>query len=156
MGIVHTCREGEKSCVSKILNQIYLIFISFSPYNLTCCLTHSLISSTFCQTWRFWYLKLSHMQRSLCVSGMHKICVLWEKSVKNRLGNQKSWLPHFMFYKTTSNINIVFSNCLQTRYTIAIFSPWMICGCKSDHICQFNQIYFSPKILGQAPSRGYL
>ncbi len=29
-------------------------------------------------------------------------------------------------YKTISNINIVFSNCLQTRYIFATFSPWMI------------------------------
>ena len=44
-------------------------------------------------------------------------------------------------YKTISNINIVFPDCLQMRYIFEIlFSPRMM---KSDYVCQFKENSFS-------------
>ena len=57
----------------------------------------------------------------------------------------RMWLPVYHFQKikfynlTISNINIVFFNCLQMKYKLATFSPWMNrpTGWKSDHTCMF-------------------
>ncbi len=53
-----------------------------------------------------------------------------------------------------SNINIAFSNCLQTfackqDMKCAIFSPKIMFSLESDHICQFKKICH-PKISEQA------
>ena len=37
-----------------------------------------------------------------------------------------------------SNINLVFPNCLQTRYKVSIFNLDDHIGWKGDHICQCN------------------
>ncbi len=75
---------------------------------------HSLIPPIFSNMWRFWYQKLSHIQKALCVKFYAQSrCSLGEISENPawKLENVVSTI-----YKTISNINIVFSNCLQMRY----------------------------------------
>ena len=55
---------------------------------------------------------------------MRKVCILFGEISKKsywKLANMVTTM-----YKTISNINIVFLNCLQVRYIFVIFSPWMI------------------------------
>ncbi len=79
-------------------------------------------------------------------------CVKWhaQSFVYFRINQGKpSWKLESMVvtiyhvYKAISNINIVFSNCVEMRYTFA-FSPLIldeyICW-KSDHICHFFFIH---------------
>ncbi len=53
-------------------------------------------------------------------SFMHKLCVVWEKSVDNPLKNEKTWLPPFC--KTVNNINITFSNYFQYKFAMIVIT----------------------------------
>ncbi len=65
----------------------------------------------------------SYLEGFMCEIYTQSRCSLEEISEKPswKLENMASTI-----HKTISNINIVFSNCLQMRYIVAIFSPWMM------------------------------
>ncbi len=128
-----TCCVKTGSCLGRlnlIENTYHLIFVLKVLVPI-----HSLIPQLFSNTWRFWYQKLSHIQKALCVT-------FWRNQRKTLL----------KIRKTISSINIVFSNCLQMRYIFAMFSPWIMFWQKIDQICQFKENSF-PKISEQAPLR---
>ncbi len=72
----------------------------------------------------------------MCEVAMCKICVVWDKSGKNPLGNQKTWL--LCFIKTVNNMAIVFSNTNVQFFHLVWYIGW-----QSDNICQFNTFLFS-------------
>ncbi len=100
--------------------------------------------------------------RALCYSEKYLhwflICeVSWQSRCSfGEINEKPSWkLENVVsnIYKTISNINIVFSNCLQIRYIFAIFSPWMIILVGKVAIsASLKKIHF-PKISDQAPLR---
>ena len=72
-------------------------------------------------------------------SGLCKICVVHENFGKNVVT---------IFYKTISNINIVFCSCLQRNINLQfLVTSNDVCGAKSSHICQFILKSNFPKIL---------
>ncbi len=76
---------------------------------------------------------------------MRKVGVVWEKSAKNPLGKLENVVS--TIYITISNINIVFSNCLQMRYIFAVFFTDDVLVTISGSLKKIN----FPKISEQAP-----
>ena len=71
----------------------------------------------FSNIWRFWYRSCIIF---LCVKWHAQN--LWRGEIsENRLGTWKSENVITIFYKTMSNINTIFSNCLQKEIQICIF-----------------------------------
>ena len=119
---------------------LVIIEINFSIFSKVPVLIHSLIPNFFSPNkCRFWYQNLSHIKKAICVK-----CQNLENMV-------------LTINKTISNINIVFSNCLQMRYILFLYlelsSPWMIISVRKVTIsASLRKIHF-PNILEQAPLR---